>query len=64
MNKNTSSPLSWRFQAGSTADPDVFFNSNYDHVLGTSLALKFGIEPRHRRPRPARHAGRSRQRGP
>ena len=31
---------------GSTAAADLFFNSNYEHVLGTSLALKLGASDR------------------
>jgi thiamine biosynthesis lipoprotein ApbE len=31
---------------GSTAATDLFFNSNYEHILGTSLALKLGASSR------------------
>src|SRR4026207_1292730 len=32
--------------ASTAAAPDVFFNSAYDHVLGTSLGLKIGTASR------------------
>src|SRR4249919_1742623 len=32
--------------AGSTAATDLFFNANYENVLGTSLALKVGASSR------------------
>jgi len=47
MNKKFLVPAIVAFSsAGSTAAGDQFFNSNYEHVLGTSLALKLGASNR------------------
>jgi thiamine biosynthesis lipoprotein ApbE len=48
MNKTLIVPalLACSGAASPTAAPDVFFNSAYDHVLGTSLGLKIGTGSR------------------